>query len=406
MTRMICPIKTEEDYQNALKRVEQLMDARPGSQEGDELEVLATLVELFENEHFPIAMPSATEAIRFRMDQQDLSSRDLEPFIGSRGKVSEVLSGKRPLTLQMIRSLHTHLGIPADVLLQKSGASLPESPSDIDWSRFPIKAMAKMGWLERVPEFDDRAEEIMRGLIERAGGFDAVPQALFRKNETAPQNSKMDPYALKAWCYQLLALARQRQPGYRYVKGSVTIDFCRRLTKLSWSQDGPRLAREFLQNHGIHLIHLPHLPRTYLDGAVLQLSDGTPVIGLTLRYDRLDNFWFCLCHELGHVAIHMQGEDRSAFIDDLTIEPSSSAKLSKEEHEADEWAQESLIPSEEWNKSGVSRRPSAAAVTQLAHVLGIHPAIVAGRVRKERRNYRMLTHYVGTGEVRRTFASN
>ena len=103
MTRTIRPIKTEEDYQNALKRVEQLMDARPGSPEGDELEVLATLVDLFENEHFPIAMPSATEAIRFRMDQQDLSSRDLEPFIGSRGKVSEILSGKRPLTLQMIR---------------------------------------------------------------------------------------------------------------------------------------------------------------------------------------------------------------------------------------------------------------------------------------------------------------
>ena len=88
---------------------------------------------------------------------------------------------------------------------------------------------------------------------------------------------------------------------------------------LSWSQDGPRLAQEFLANHGIHLVYLEHLPRTHLDGAALQLADGTPVIGLTLRYDRLDNFWFCLLHELAHIGRHMSGTSNEAFVDDLSL---------------------------------------------------------------------------------------
>jgi len=405
MARTIRPIKTVADYKSALKRVEELLDAKLGTQEGDELEVLTTLIELFENEHFPISMPSPIDAIRFRMEQQGLSKRDLEPYIGSRGKVSEVLSGKRPLTLQMIRSLHFNLGIPAEVLLQQSGASLPDSPADINWSSFPINAMAKLGWIERKPGFVDHAEEIMRALIDRAGGFDSVPQALYKKASNARQNAKTDPYALRAWCYCLLAIASERQSKCKYVKGSVTLEFCQRLTKLSWSQDGPKLAKEFLYKHGIQLIHLPHLPRTYLDGAVLQLKDGTPVIGLTLRYDRLDNFWFCLCHELGHVALHMQGPDKTGFIDDLSIEARPSSKLSRQEKEADEWAQNSLIPPEVWSRSDVSMHPTISAVTQLAHILEIHPAIVAGRVRRERQNYRILTHYVGSGEVSKSFIS-
>src|SRR6476661_7611879 len=99
------PIKTHEDYERALRRLEQLMDAKLGTPEGDELEVLSTLVDLYEEEHFPIDLPNPIDAIRFRMEQQELSNRDLEPYIGSRAKVSEVLSGKRPLTLQMIRAL-------------------------------------------------------------------------------------------------------------------------------------------------------------------------------------------------------------------------------------------------------------------------------------------------------------
>lgn len=115
----IKPIKSEADYDAALEQIAVLMDARTGTPEADALDVLATLVEDYENQHYPIGLPDPISAIRFRMEQQELSQRDLIPFIGSRSKVSEVLSGKRSLSLQMIRNLHQGLGISAEVLLQE-----------------------------------------------------------------------------------------------------------------------------------------------------------------------------------------------------------------------------------------------------------------------------------------------
>jgi len=399
---MIRPIKNRRDYDTALARIEELMDAKAGTAEADELEVLSTLVDLYEDQHFPIDLPTPIDAIRFRMDQQGLANRDLEPFIGSRAKVSEVLSGKRGLSLHMIRALHDNLGIPAEALLGKPGAELPESPDQIDWRCFPVKEMAKRGWIKCSGDLLDRAEEIMRTLISEAGGFEALPCPLFRKSEHARQNATMDRYALQAWCYMVLAIA-QRRSRTNYVRGSITLDFCRRLVQNSWSSDGPKLAKEFLEKNGIQLIHLPHLPHTHLDGAALQLPDGSPVIAVTLRHDRLDNFWFCLCHELAHVALHMKKGQRKAFIDDLNLQPSSSTKLGEQEEDADKWAQNVLIPHDKWIKSNLQRHLSVQAVVGLAQELRIHPAIVAGRVRKERNNYRLLTHFVGHGEVRKHF---
>ena len=106
------PIRTEKDYEAALARVDELMDAAPGSPEGDELDVLVDLVELYESKHEPMGYPSPLAALEFRMDQGGMSPRDLIPFIGSRAKVSEVLSGKRAITMPMARALHEHLGIP------------------------------------------------------------------------------------------------------------------------------------------------------------------------------------------------------------------------------------------------------------------------------------------------------
>lgn len=113
----IRPIRTKRDYEHALRRIETLMDARPGSDEGDELEVLATLVDVYEEKHFPVGAADPVEAILFRMDQQGLERKDLEPFIGSRHRVSEVLNRKRRLSLDMIRRLHAGLGIPIEVLV-------------------------------------------------------------------------------------------------------------------------------------------------------------------------------------------------------------------------------------------------------------------------------------------------
>lgn len=115
----IAPIKNNKDYQQALKRLEKVFDAKPGSKEGDELEILAILIDSYEHEHFPIGMPDPIEAIKFRMEQMGLKQKDLAEIIGFKSRVSEILNRKRKLTLEMIRKLNETLRIPAEVLMQK-----------------------------------------------------------------------------------------------------------------------------------------------------------------------------------------------------------------------------------------------------------------------------------------------
>jgi HTH-type transcriptional regulator / antitoxin HigA len=115
----IKPIKTTKDYRAALKLIESLMAAKTDTPEGDRLDILTTLVEAYERSHFPMELPDAVEAIKFRMDQAGLTLKDLEPVIGRKNRVYEVLSRRRPLTLRMIEGLHVHLGIPAESLLRQ-----------------------------------------------------------------------------------------------------------------------------------------------------------------------------------------------------------------------------------------------------------------------------------------------
>ena len=115
----IKPIKDEARYGKTLAEIEQLMDAKLGTPRGERLDVLTTLVEAYEARHHPIDPPDPIDAIRFRMEQYGLGRKDLEPYIGGRGRVSEVLSGRRRLSLAMIRKLHKGLGIPAEVLIRE-----------------------------------------------------------------------------------------------------------------------------------------------------------------------------------------------------------------------------------------------------------------------------------------------
>lgn len=399
----IKPVRTEADYQAALARIDKLMDATPGSRKGQELDVLADLVELYETRHEPMGYPSPVAAIEFRMDQAGLGPRDLVPFIGSRAKVSEVLSSKRAITMPMARALHKHLGIPAEVLLQKPDIQPDKPVSGIEWHRFPLRAMAKRGWIPTVPDLTKHAEELIGKLIERAGGPALAPAALYRKNDHLRVNAKTDEYALKAWCWYVLATANDTTPTMAYRPGTVTLNFLKRVARLSPHANGPRRAQNFLAKHGIPLVIVRHLNKTYLDGATLRLGDGRPVIGLTLRYDRIDNFWFCLLHELAHVGRHLDHNLGDTFVDDQTLRQMEGAWVDKRETEADEWAEEALISRKTWEASAIQNRAKPQAVMELAHELQIHPAIVAGRVRYERHNYRLLSQFVGTGEVRPQF---
>ncbi|MBK8580646.1 MAG: helix-turn-helix domain-containing protein [Flavobacteriales bacterium] len=115
----IAPIGNEQDYQKALKRLEKVFDAKLGSKEGDELEILGIFIDNYENEHFPIGMPDPIEAIEFRMEQMGMKQKELAEIIGFKSRVSEILNRKRKLTLEMIRKLNEALSIPTEVLVQK-----------------------------------------------------------------------------------------------------------------------------------------------------------------------------------------------------------------------------------------------------------------------------------------------
>ena len=116
------PIRSDEDLERAMARIDEIFFAEPGTPESDELDVLVRLVESYEAEHYPMPTPSPIDAIEFEMDQRNMTRRDLIPYIGSGAKVSEVLSGKRDITMAMARALHKHLKIPAEILLHEPDA--------------------------------------------------------------------------------------------------------------------------------------------------------------------------------------------------------------------------------------------------------------------------------------------
>ena len=148
---------------------------------------------------------------------------------------------------------------------------------------------------------------------------------------------------------------------------------------------------------GVILIVEPHLPKTHLDGAAMLDEDGTPVIGLTLRYDRVDYFWFTLMHELVHVQRHL-GRQGSAFVDDADNEGTEAYEM-----EANLFAAEAFIPRQIWKSSDAYRLKRSDAINALADSLMIHPAMVAGRIRKETGNFRILKEFVGEGHIRPLF---
>jgi len=392
-------LKTETDYEAALARLDELLDAEPDTPEGDEFELWATLISTYEEEAFPIGLPSSIAAIRFRMEQAGLKQVDLIPYIGSASRVSEILKGKRSLSLSMIRKLHEGLGIPAEVLLQEPGAAMPASHPEIDWRQFPIAEMRKRGWFGgfqgSLAEAKEKAEELIAPLVF-PNGIEAGSNPCFLR-KSVRSDREMDKDALTAWCACVLARAREEDlPDY--VSGTVNKTFCRELVHLSCLSDGPLLAKEFLNRSGIHLITELHMPRTYLDGAAFWTISGNPVIALTLRYDRLDNFWFTLCHELAHVSLHLEKDRGGAFVDDLQASGASAP-----EQQADAFAADVLVPTTQWKRSGLLNNWAASAVVEFARKLRIHPAIVAGKVRRERNNHSILSQLIGSREVRRLF---
>lgn len=402
---IVRPVRTEADYEPALERLDALMALRnrnPDQQ--DELEMLALAIEAYERRATPIGAPDPIDAIRFRMDQAKLTAADVAPCFGGRNRVYEVLNRRRDLTLGMIRALHIHLGIPADILLGRPGASLPEASTQ-DWNRFPVREMIRRGWLAAGKSVSDKKEDLVRSFLTEAFGSDGAT-ASFRRG--GRENAMADPHALTAWCAQAMRMASGDRPldatfDARRIDGSA---FLREIARLSAEPDGPLKAVARMREAGIRFLVLRHLDRTYLDGAAMCSLDGAPLVALSLRYDRLDNFWFCLLHELAHVLLHLddaEGEGSPIYVDDMSLgQPGDGNGEAQREREADAMAGDALLPPKLWQTFDTGQA-TALRIVALAREAEVHPSIVAGRVRHELGNYRRFAELVGKGLVRPFF---
>lgn len=360
--------------------------------DSDQLEVLALIVRAYETQNALVGRPDPIEALQFRMEQQRLTPRDLIPFIGSRSKVSEVLSRTRSLTLPMIRALNEGLGIPASVLIQESKQEKDEFEPP-DWSQFPKKEMIARAWIK---DNVDAVKDFFQGLSPKLQSA-----VLYRRSKHIRSARKVDHFALAAWIARISSIGTAEQDVPPFVADRITDKTIRELVQLSTFEDGPVRAREYLKKLGVIVAIEPNLPHTYLDGAAIVAIEDRPVIGMTLRHDRIDSFWFTLLHELAHVILHMR-KGVLEFVDDLDLD----ARDDELENEADHFSREALIPSSEWKRSPASKLRSPEAVMHLAKALKIHPAIVAGRMRHEWKAFRLFSNLVGLREVRKHFPNN
>jgi len=423
-------IKSDADYRSALAHLDTLMTADPGSPEEEELELFSILIEKYEDEHFPIGLPDPIAAIQFRMEQQRLTRKDLIPYIGSQSKVSEVLNGKRPLSLSMIRALHEGLEIPAEVLLQEPGRQI--KPCEFNSKDYPFKEMVKTGYFPGVislAKAKGQAEELLERLLSPLKT--SPTQRVYCRNSTLIQTTyqlqksaislsvaerqenygvaeenqialrQINENALVAWQARVLQISeKQKLPAFS--NDQITETFLRNIVKLSVFPNGPILAQKVLHTSGIHFVVLQHLPQTYLDGACFKAPSGRPVIGMTIRQDRSDNFWFTLLHELSHVVLHL-GNNDYAFFDDT--EYGISHSCNPQEIEANDLCIDLLIPKTIWKKEKLINTRDENLIKAFANRVGVSPAIVAGRIRWETGDYTLFTQLVGNRTVKKLFSS-
>jgi len=267
------------------------------------------------------------------------------------------------------------------------------------WQAFPIAEMYKRGWFEdfagTMAQAREAAIELVPAFLQGSGGRHA-PAALHRKSVRA--SGHVHEAAIAAWEARVRQLAERDPPARAFSAGLIDGDWLAGLVALTLDPSGPAKAAPYLRAIGISLIVEKQLPGTLLDGASMCAFDSHAIIALTLRHDRLDNFWFTLLHEIGHLKLHIGDDKYGAIFDDTEVPADEEI-----EREADAFALEALIPTIKWNVAVSRFTRTEKAVAGDAKRFGVGPAIIAGRVRREAGDYTILRSLVGAGEVRRQF---
>lgn len=261
-----------------------------------------------------------------------------------------------------------------------------ETPSEI------TREIHHRGWLAQLNDNKPAAEDLLNYVLE--AGKSTRSAALHRR--TTSEKNTINNASLLLWQARSINIAQNRLSKLRTKFSLAEMKWISHLVRMSVHDDGPKKAIDFLQEQGIIVVVEPSLPGTSLDGAAMLLADSTPLIALTLRYDRLDSFWFTLLHEIGHIFLHFNGGLSEGFFDDL-----DESDNGKREIEANAFARSALISDEAWSTSPARFSKSIEPIKAFAENQKVSVAVVVGRLRRERKNYTLFTQYLGQGKVRR-----
>lgn len=351
----------------------------------------------FAKAHSLGSLPAALVHARIAagLSQTDLAERlGMKPQQVQRYEASSYAGASLERLIDVAKVLNVHVtGIFEREDAAKGAVFSWGNVEEIVWKQFPAREMAKRGWFD-VPRKADVFERARDYFMQAAGPQFAAAYHRKKMHGSAVPNE----YALLAWQARILERARGMVETHDPPEFEFDDRWIGDLVALTSRSDGPRQAQAFLLSKGILLTTEKHLSGTYLDGGAMLDRDGRPVIGLTLRYDRLDNFWFVLLHEIGHVFLHLMEGMRYDFFDE-----EGATENDKVEREADRFALDSLIPQGKWDECLSRFALSEEAVQIDARNLRLDASIIAGRIRKERGDYTILTNLVGQGQVASQF---
>lgn len=326
------------------------------------------------------------------ISQTDLAKRlNLKPQQIQRYEATNYMGASLARLVEVSRSL----GVKISGMFESSeyaGGSIFGwgDANDIVWGQLPLKEMIRRKWF-KVPRDSNPLEEAREYFLRAAG-----PQFATAYHRKKIRSGRVpNEFSLLAWQARILERARDLDVRDRLGEFELDDSWLPELVELTKYDDGPKRASRLLSAKGIAFVIERHLPGSHLDGAAMLNESGRPVIGLTLRYDRLDNFWFVLLHELGHVFLHIFEGLRYDFFDEEKTSYADAIETA-----ADEFALNALIPEGLWDQCLSRFALSKEAVRKDANKLGIHPSIIAGRIRKELGNYSILSDVVGQKRVR------